>query len=104
MAYNRARRRILEPGHEWLKHAMPYADLEIGLHRHDAERYIVDMRYTSPDSADDKRLPAGKPALASFDHADLRAKLLDPAAYGRALSAQLFAEQEVRDLFVSARP
>jgi CHAT domain/SIR2-like domain len=80
---------------------MPYADLEIGLHRRDADSYAVDMRFNQPDSDADIRLLADL-ALARFDSAQLHDLALDPTSYGQALSASLFAEPAVRAAFDQA--
>jgi len=81
-----------------------YADLEIGLHRHDADSYIVEMRFSQPDSDADIRLvrDAGEPALAQFDLDQLRSLALDPEAYGQKLGESLFAHPAVRSAFDKA--
>jgi hypothetical protein len=80
-----------------------YADLEIGLHRRDITYYAVDLRFIHPQSDSDIRLVRGSDLpLARFDHEKLRALLLDPHAYGAALTAHLFADQEVPTAFEKA--
>lgn len=79
------------------------ADLEIGLYRRDAESFTVELRYTRPDDAADIRLSTERPALASFDSAALLELQLDPEAYGKALSAMLFADPAVLAAFAEAR-
>jgi hypothetical protein len=81
---------------------MSYADLELNLHRRDADAYAVEMRFTQPDSDADVRLMA-EAALVRFDTARLRELAADAAAYGQALSASLFAEQAVATAFAQAR-
>ena len=81
---------------------MPYADLELSLHRRDADAYAVEMRFTQPDSDADVRLMA-ETALARFDTARLRELSADAAAYGKALSESLFAEPAVATAFAQAR-
>jgi len=61
------------------------------------------LRYTRPDTAADIRLSADKPALASFDIAALLELQQDSEAYGKALSAMLFAEPAVLAAFAKAR-
>lgn len=79
------------------------ADLEIGLHRRDITHYAVDLRFIHPKSDSDIRLVRGSDLpLARFDHEKLRALLLDPHAYGAALTAHLFADQEVPTAFEKA--
>jgi hypothetical protein len=80
---------------------MPYADLEIGLHRADASSYSVDMRFARPDSDADVRLDRGR-AVAAFDLARLRELALDSEAYGRALGEQLLADEAARAGFQGA--
>jgi hypothetical protein len=83
--------------------ASGFADLEIGLYRRDADSYTVELRYTRPDDAADIRLSTDNPALASFDIAALLEVQQDPEAYGKALSAMLFAEPAVLAAFAEAR-
>ena len=83
-----------------------FADLEIGLRRHDPESYSVEIRFTPPDSDAEVRLVCGDLATAQFDLTALRELALDPAAYGRALSQGLFGDatgSEVRAAFDQAR-
>ncbi|MFL5803457.1 MAG: CHAT domain-containing protein [Roseiflexaceae bacterium] len=81
---------------------MSYADLELNLHRRDADTYAVEMRFTQPDSDADVRLMA-EAALVRFDTTRLRELSADAVAYGQALSASLFAEQAVAIAFAQAR-
>ncbi len=62
-----------------------HADLEIGLHRRDAERYQVELRFSRPDSDTEERLVRDGPLFARFDMAHLRSLVLDDVAYGRLL-------------------
>jgi hypothetical protein len=80
-----------------------YAELEISLHRHDANSYAVDFRYNQPESDADIRLSQGRLSLAEFDFNKLRSLALDPAAYGQALAACLFADSTVQTAFGQAR-
>lgn len=80
-----------------------YADLEIGLHRRDADMYSIEMRYSPADSDTDIRLACDGPAVAQFDREQLLQHQLDPLAYGRTLGDNLFAMQEARDLLQQAR-
>ena len=50
-----------------------YADLEIGLHHHEAEHYTLDMRFSQPESDADTRLLRSSPRL-QFDVAAHRLK------------------------------
>jgi hypothetical protein len=70
-------------------------DLEIGLHHREAGSYVVELRAVQPDSETDTR--ADGPA--QFDLAALRELAFDPAAYGRALKENLFADPKVREVF-----
>ena len=97
------------------------ADLEIGLHRWNADSYVVELRYTHPESDTDawnrsgrarpSRAPppgapeAGAPGaertMASFDLGRLRT--IQEGAYGEALSGGLFGDPPVRAMFAQAR-
>jgi len=81
------------------------AELEIGLYRHDAESYAVEMRFSMPDSDADIRLvrSAGQPALIQIDVDRLRTLALDPDAYGKQLGAHLFGNLAVQAAFNQAR-
>ncbi|NTW02148.1 MAG: CHAT domain-containing protein [Oscillochloris sp.] len=79
------------------------ADLEVGLYRRDTESFTVELRYTRPDDAADIRLSTERPAVTSFDISALCELQPDPDAYGRALSAMLFAEPAVLAAFAEAR-
>ena len=82
-----------------------YADLEIGLRRHPAGGYEVDLRYSQPGSDADIRLTrrAGEIPSIDFDREKLREALSDPAAYGRLLGENLLGDAEVRAAFEKAR-
>lgn len=91
------------------------ADLEISIFRRDAASigsvddsatdndgtgYGVELRFTGPDGEGEKR--QGGNAAVRFNAAALRARALDPAAYGQYLAAQLLAESAVRGFFDQA--
>jgi len=80
-----------------------HADLEIGLHRHDADSYRVELRFSQPESDADVRLAQRGPSLARFDLDQLRELALDDAAYGQCLSDSLFADPGIRTAFAQAR-
>lgn len=80
-----------------------YADLEISLHRCDEETYEVEMRFTHAHSDADIRLLNGGAAAVRFDLVGLRSLLLNPEAYGRLLTENLFAPAEVRTAFGMVR-
>ncbi len=80
-----------------------YADLELGLHRRDAENFAVEMRFNDPQSDTDIRLSRREPLLVQFDLEALRSVASDAAAYGEKLSQSLFAVPEVRTAFGQAR-
>jgi hypothetical protein len=80
-----------------------YADLEIGLHRRDAERYQIELRFSRPDSDTDDRLARGGPLFARFDTARLRSLTLNNAAYGKLLAESLFESQKIQAAFDKAR-
>ena len=72
---------------------MAYGELEIGLHRRDAEHYQVELRYTPPGSEGEVRVSAGD---ARFDLMRLRELEADPAAYGRELGLALLGRSQNR--------
>jgi hypothetical protein len=69
----------------------PYPELEIGLHRVQADAYQVELRFLDPAS-DAETLP--RRATCPLDTQALLPLHLDPPAYGRALAAQVFADPE----------
>lgn len=81
---------------------MAYADLEIGLHRRDVDRYVVELRFSLPNSDADLRLTQGRTATATFDWLRLRSESLDPEAYGRLLGEALFGDELARTAFAQA--
>jgi hypothetical protein len=80
-----------------------YADLEISLHRHDADAYAVEFRFSQPDSDADIRLAQDAAPLARFDLDALRSLAYDPKAYGQKLTGSLFAEPGVLTAYAQAR-
>jgi hypothetical protein len=80
-----------------------FADLEIGLHRRDAESYGVELRYNHPQADADIRLTGGGPAHAQFDLERLRELDLDDKAYGQLLAESLLADPEMQAAFGQAR-
>ncbi len=58
----------------------PSADLEISLHRHDAESYLVEFRFSQPDSDADIRLGHGELSLIHLDLEAIQTLAYDPAA------------------------
>src|SRR5262249_34919685 len=80
-----------------------YADLEIALHRRDADSYAIELRFNPPDGEGEVRLIQGGRALAHFDLAGLRALALDIPAYAASLSASVFKDPAVVVAFSQAR-
>jgi hypothetical protein len=79
-----------------------YADLEIGLHKHNGEAYSVEFRFIQPDSDADIRLGQIGQAMAKFDFSELLSLRYDPHAYGNSLTRQLFNDPTVKSSFVQA--
>lgn len=48
------------------------ADLEMSLHRRDRTTYVVEARFSRPDSMTEQRLLPDKQAVAQFDFNQLR--------------------------------
>ena len=80
-----------------------YADLEIGLHRRDIGVYVIEFRFSQPNSEADVRLDQGQTAFATFDLAELKTLEYDPAAYEQKLTQSFFAEPAVQAAFAQAR-
>jgi hypothetical protein len=82
-----------------------YADLELGIHRWDADSYSVELRFTQPESDADIRLArgSGQPNPLRLDQARLLELASDPAGYGAYLGAALFADRELESAFDQAR-
>jgi hypothetical protein len=80
-----------------------YADLEIGLHHRDADRYSVELRFRDPESDGEVRLTARVPPLAQFDFDRLRELHIEEEAYGQLLSQGLFGDSAVATAFAQAR-
>lgn len=81
---------------------MTTAELEIALHRRDAESYYVDLRFHQPGSDADVRPAYRDLRPLRFDAAAF-ARAIDPAAYGRELAQRLFTEANVATAFAAAR-
>ena len=79
-----------------------YAELEIGLHRRDADAYRVDLRFQQPGSEADVRLVDRDPTPVRFDWEVLET-LDDAAAYGALLGQNLFVDEQVRTTFAQAQ-
>ena len=69
----------------------PYPELEIGLHRVQADAYQVELRFLDPAS-DAETAPRRAPC--PLDPQALLPRHLDPVAYGQTLAAQVFADPE----------
>ena len=76
-----------------------YADFEIGLHRHTAGTYTVEMCFNLPNDDCDYR----DVAEAQFDFDGLRASTLDPLSYGQKLSEGLFSSPQAQVAFARAQ-
>lgn len=69
-----------------------YAELELGLHRVQAESYQIELRFTDPGSEAETALRRGPCAI---DPQALLPLLQDPRGYGQALADQVFADAQV---------
>ena len=78
----------------------PTSELEIGLHRLDANRYSVELRSRPPDSDADMAPVRG---AATFDLKALRTTEWDgPDAVGQALAERLFADPTILEHYRQA--
>ena len=75
-----------------------YADLEIGLHRRNADSYAVELRFSQPDSDADIRSMRDL-SLVQFDIESLQGSVSSAEAYGQLLGKSLFADPELQNLF-----
>ncbi len=78
-----------------------YAELELTIHQRLYGTYAIGLRFSLPENDGDNRYDSAIPLI--FDHAQLMVQSLDPQAYGRCLSASLFADPALRDAFNRAR-
>jgi hypothetical protein len=82
---------------------MPYADLEISLYRLDeADAFELELRYSDSQLPGELRLGGDGRRRATLNREQLRARQLDPVAYGKALSDGLFCDDEVKAFFRDA--
>src|SRR5512139_2440152 len=75
------------------------AELEIGLHRREAETVAVEFRFSLPES--DAEVHPGQ-GIARFDNSTLAQLLPGSAEYGQALTRSLFADPVVLSAFTQA--
>jgi hypothetical protein len=82
-----------------------YADLELSLHKADAGMYSVQFRFSQPGSEADTGLGQEKPVWVELDSTDeaFAAEVLEPEAYGKALTEALFKDPALRIAFGQAR-
>ena len=80
-----------------------FADLEISLRPTGDGACALDLRFREPNGATDVRPPAGELPPVRIDEGALRAVALDPEAYGRLLSAALFADAAAAKFYAQAR-
>jgi hypothetical protein len=81
---------------------MDVVDLELGLHRREAESYAVELRFSRPESEVETRVTAKIPA-EKFDIKGLEQKKFDIDDYSRFLTECLFANTELKVAFIEAR-
>ena len=77
----------------------PIAELEIGLHRREAETVAVEFRFSLPESDAEIRIGQG---IARFDSAALAQLSPGGAEYAQALTKSLFADPAVLSAFTQA--
>lgn len=76
-----------------------FADLEISLHKREAESYSVDFRFSQPDSDADIRLGQG---ISHLNPATLRSLQAGSAEYSQALTQAFFADPPLQTAFAQA--
>ena len=77
----------------------PIAELEIGLHRREAETVAVEFRFSLPESDAEVRIGQG---IARFDSTALAQLSPGGAEYAQALTKSLFADPAVLSAFTQA--
>ncbi len=73
-----------------------YPDLEIGLHRREADSYSIELRFSHPGGEAETRLVSGGLHDIQANLAKFEQLILDPAAYGSALWKTFFGEPGVQ--------
>ena len=77
-----------------------YPELEIGLHRFDAEAWTVDLRFNDPES---DGIDSRETTTELVDFQQLRELQADDEAYGMVLGQALLADPAIRERFARAR-
>ncbi|MEI8166243.1 MAG: CHAT domain-containing protein [Chloroflexales bacterium] len=80
---------------------MPHTTLTIHIRRLPNASFIADAELTSTATAASAQLATNAPVTLAFT--ELLAQRNDPATYGAMLSAQVFADQSLRDAWIKAR-
>jgi hypothetical protein len=81
---------------------MDFADLEIGLHRRDVDTYAIEFRFSPAKSDADIRLANRDLHTVQFDWDRLGSLIPDSDAYGKELTATLFADTEIKEAYIKA--
>ena len=77
-----------------------YADLELGLHRHEAGAYVAELRFSQPGNDTDTRLGQNQQIYVTLDPAALNELTQDE--YGPKLTEALFADANLKTAFMQA--
>jgi hypothetical protein len=80
-----------------------FADLEISLHHRGPGSYIVEFRFSQPDSEADIRINQKQPAQARFNLEEFTELVYDPVAYAQRLTQSFFKDPAVHSAFLQAR-
>lgn len=79
-----------------------FVELEVSLHRRDSGSYMVDFRFSQPDSEADNRLVQDAMPQFSTSFEALQNLAHDPVGYGKQLTEDFFADSSVKDAFAQA--
>jgi hypothetical protein len=79
-----------------------YPDLEIGLHRREADTYTIELRFSHPGGEIETRLIGGDLPRIHADVAKFRQLIRNPAEYGNALWTTFFGEPKVQSAIAQA--
>lgn len=79
-----------------------FVELEVSLHRRDSGSYMVDFRFSQPNSEADNRLVQDAMPQFSTSFEALQNLAHDPVGYGKQLTEDFFADSSVKDAFAQA--
>ena len=82
---------------------MDYVELELGLHRREANAYSVELRLSEPNNDSDVRLTRNTLPVVEINLEELHALSADDEEYGKRLMEKFLGDNDVENVFVQAR-